>query len=106
MPYHICSTCEQHIPEEKVKYWEALRNAILTYHEKRIKTVPFFWADIEVTVRIGGTIVEVIPPEAFELIGQDEDDIYPIDLAAPIPKPNSQDLQVANLPKDGAQESG
>ncbi len=72
MPDNTCPVCEQRPSEKRIKFLTKMYEAVNNYYSDQ---VPHFDAStLEVLVRIDGKVVEIIPPGAFELVTDDEDD--------------------------------
>lgn len=66
MPDKICPGCEQVVPRKRLDYLTNLRKTIVEYYSESMDDCE--WSPIELTVRIDGEVVEVVRPEAFDLI--------------------------------------
>lgn len=71
MTHKTCSSCEQMIPQRRLDYLASLHKAIVDYHSNQIPHCDT--STLEVLVRIDGKVVEIIPPEAFESVCDDEE---------------------------------
>lgn len=69
MNRNICPRCEQPLTKKRLDYLKRLRNAVTAYHSNHFRDL-FGRLDpsIEIVVRIDGEVVELVPPEAFDLL--------------------------------------
>lgn len=71
MTKKVCPVCEQRPPMKRVKFLTQIREAIISFYDDAVPACDI--SALEVTVRIAGEVVEIIPPGAFGLVTEDED---------------------------------
>ena len=60
-----CTSCKLTLPTKQVEYLRELKELIHNYYSDTIEDVD---DDIEVIIRIDGTVIDLIKPSLFDLI--------------------------------------
>lgn len=70
MTKKVCPVCEQRPPVKRIKFLTQIREAMINFYDDTVPACDL--SELEVTVRIAGEVIEIIPPGAFDLV-TDED---------------------------------
>ena len=68
MKQPICPECKQYVSKARRYYLDAFKSALVRHHRKQHPEISDETAEIEITIRLNGSVIEVIPPQAFEVL--------------------------------------
>lgn len=72
MSNKTCPVCEQRPSKKRAEFLTKMREVIVDFYDDKVPACDI--SALEVTVRIAGEVVEIIPPGAFMLVTDDEDE--------------------------------